>query len=87
MQRLRIEFDWFPNTIHAGILAAKKFGVYEKAGLQVELAGEVHHVMDPSKTDIICGPEISMLMNRDSGIGLTGIAQFTQKCDSGLVSL
>ena len=24
MDKLRIVFDWFPNTIHAGVLAAKK---------------------------------------------------------------
>lgn len=87
MENIRIVFDWFPNTIHTGILLAKKNGWYEKEGIDVHIHGEVHHVMDPEKTDIICGPEISMLMNMDNGIGLTGIAQFTQKCDSGLVSL
>lgn len=87
MTHLKIKFDWFPNTIHAGILSAKKTGAYEKAGLDVEIEGEVHHVMDPASVDMICGPEISMLMDCDQGIGLTGIAQFTQKCDSGLVSL
>lgn len=87
MEELKVLFDWFPNTIHTGILLAKKEGWYEKEGLDVHLHGEVHHAMDPRTTDIICGPEISMLANRDKGIGLTGIAQFTQKCDSGLVSL
>lgn len=87
MVKLRIVFDWFPNTIHAGILAAKKNGAYEDAGLDVDIDGHVHHAMDPASTDMICGPEISMLMNMDNGISLTGIAQFTQKCDSGLVSL
>ena len=87
MDKLRIIFDWFPNTIHAGVLAAKKNGLYEEAGLDVEIEGQVHHVMDPSETDMICGPEISMLANMDQGIPLIGIAQFTQKCDSGLVSL
>ena len=87
MEKLKIIFDWFPNTIHAGILAAKKNGEYEKAGLDVDIEGQVHHAMDPSTTDMICGPEISMLMNMEQGVALTGIAQFTQKCDSGLVSL
>ncbi|MGN1390288.1 MAG: ABC transporter substrate-binding protein [Bulleidia sp.] len=87
MEKLRIVFDWFPNTIHAGILSAKKHGLYEEAGLDVEIEGQVHHVMDPSMTDMICGPEISMLANMEQGISLIGIAQFTQKCDSGLVSL
>ena len=87
MEHIKIVLDWFPNTNHTGILLAKKRGWFEKEGLDVEIEGKVHGSMELHGADLICGPEISMLDCMERGIGLTGVATFTQKCDSGIVSL
>ncbi len=86
-QHLKIVLDWFPNTNHTGILLAKKRGWFEKEGLDVEIEGKVHGSMELHGADLICGPEISMLDCMERGIGLTCVATYTQKCDSGIVSL
>lgn len=87
MEKLKVALDWFPNTNHTGYLLAQKRGWFRDAGLDVEIHGDVHGSMDPSQVDFICGPEISMLDCLERGIGLTGVAVMTQKCDSGIVSL
>ena len=87
MEHLKVVLDWFPNTNHTGFLIAQKRGWFADAGLDVEIDGKVHGVMELHGADFICGPEISMLDNMERGVGLTGIATLTQKCDSGIVSL
>ena len=87
MEHLKVVLDWFPNTNHTGFLIAQKRGWFREAGLEVEISGEVHGVMSMHGADFICGPEISMLDNMERGVGMTGIAVLTQKCDSGIVSL
>ena len=87
MEHIKIVLDWFPNTNHTGILLAKKRGWFEKEGLDVEIEGKVHGSMELHGADLICGPEISMLDCMEHGIGLTCVAAYTQKCDSGIVSL
>ncbi len=87
MEHLKVVLDWFPNTNHTGMLIAKKRGWFEEAGLDVEIDGQVHGEMELHGADFVCGPEIAMLECMQRGIPLTGIAVFTQKCDSGIVSL
>ena len=87
MKKVRVVLDWFANTNHTGILLAQKRGYFTSAGLDVQINGKVHGVMDLSDTDIVLGPQISMLEQLEKGIGLTAVAALTQRCDSGLVSL
>ncbi len=87
MEKLRIVLDWFPNTNHTGILLAKKRGWLAENGVDLTIEGEVHGEMDTHGADFVCGPEIAMLECMNRGIGLTAVAAFTQKCDSGIVSL
>ena len=87
MTHLKLVLDWFPNTNHTGILLALKRGWFKEAGLDVEMSGQVHGVMELHGADFICGPQISMLDNMMHGVEMTGIAVFNQKCDSGIVSL
>ena len=87
MYKLKVVLDWFPNTNHTGFLIAQKRGYFAEAGLEVEIFGEVHGEMELHGADFVCGPEIAMLECMERGIGLTGVAVMTQKCDSGIVSL
>lgn len=87
MGKIKVVLDWFANTNHTGFYIAKKRGWFEEAGLDVEISGEVHGVMDLHGADIILGPQVSMLDNRARGVELTAVATLTQRCDSGIVSL
>lgn len=87
MEKLKIVLDWFPNTNHTGLLIAKKKGWFEENGVDVEIFGEVHGNMELHGADFVCGPQIAMLECMQRGIGMTAVATFTQKCDSGIVSL
>jgi ABC-type nitrate/sulfonate/bicarbonate transport system substrate-binding protein len=87
MEHLKVILDWFPNTNHTGYLLAQKRGWFTEAGLDVEICGEVHGVMEMHGADFVCGPEIAMLECMNRGIGMTAVAVMTQKCDSGIVSL
>lgn len=87
MEKLKVVLDWFPNTNHTGYLLAKKRGMFEAEGLDVEISGKVHGAMHIGDADFICGPEISMLDCMERGEGMTCVAVMTQKCDSGIVSL
>lgn len=87
MEHLTIALDWFANTNHTGFLLAQQMGWFEDAGLDVHIHGDVHGHMDPTGTDLICGPQIAMLECRERNIPLTAVATLTQKCDSGIVSL
>ncbi len=87
MEKLKIVLDWFPNTNHTGMLIAQKRGWFAEEGIDLEIFGEVHGAMGLHGADFVCGPEISMLDLMEHGIGITGIATLTQKCDSGIVSL
>lgn len=87
MTKLKIVLDWFPNTNHTGILIAQKNGWFNESGLDVEIDGKVHGSMELHGADLVCGPQIAMMECMKKGIGLTAVATFTQKCDSGIVSL
>jgi len=64
--------DYFPNADHAGIFAAKEAGLYEKAGLDVE----IQTPPDPSaplkllragRADVAISYEPELLLARDAG--------------------
>ena len=87
MDKLKVVLDWFPNTNHTGYLLAQKRGWFREAGLDVEIAGDIHGAMHLGDADFVCGPEISMLDCMERGEEMTCVAVMTQKCDSGIVSL
>ena len=86
MDKLKVVLDWFPNTNHTGYLLAQKRGWFREAGLDVEIAGDIHGAMHLGDADFVCGPEISMLDCMERGEEMTCVAVMTQKCDSGIVS-
>ena len=87
MNTIKIILDWFPNTNHTGFYLAQKKGYFAEAGLDVQISGEVHGVLDLHDADIVLGPQISMLEKIAEGVEITAIATITQRCDSGIVSL
>ncbi len=87
MTNIKIVLDWFPNTNHTGLLLARDRGYFKAAGLNVEIGGDVHGALSLHGADAVCGPMISMLEQMDAGMPITAVATFTQKCDSGIVSL
>lgn len=87
MNKIKVVLDWFANTNHTGFLLAQKKGYFAERGLEVEISGDVHGVLDLHGADVVLGPEISMLEKTAAGAELTAIATLTQKCDSGIVSL
>ena len=67
-----VMLDYFPNADHAGIFAAKEAGLYEKAGLDVE----IQTPPDPSaplkllragRADVAISYEPELLLARDAG--------------------
>ena len=87
MKTVKIILDWFPNTNHTGFYSALKKGYFAEAGLDVQISGDVHGVLDIHGADIVLGPQISMLEGIARGMEITAIATITQRCDSGIVSL
>lgn len=87
MKTIKVVLDWFPNTNHTGFYVALKKGYFREAGLDVQISGEVHGVLDTHGADMVLGPEISILEKIAEGISMTAIATLTQRCDSGIVSL
>lgn len=87
MKTLKVVLDWFANTNHTGFYVALKKGYFAQAGLDVQISGEVHGVLDLHDADFVLGPQISILEQRAAGIDLTVVATLTQRCDSGIVSL
>lgn len=87
MRTVKIILDWFPNTNHVGFYIALKKGYFAAAGLDVQISGDVHGVLDLHGADVVLGPQISMLEKIAEGAEITAIATITQRCDSGIVSL
>lgn len=87
MDTIKVMLDWFPNTNHTGFYVALKKGYFEEAGLNVQISGDVHGVLETNGADVVLGPQISMLKKITAGANLTAIATITQRCDSGIVSL
>lgn len=87
MRQLRMLLDWFPNTIHAGMLLAQKRGYYAKEGIELVIEGKVHGVLEAQGADFVCGPEASMLTEMAEDGTLIGVAALSHKQDSGIISL
>lgn len=87
MKRISVVLDWFPNTNHTGFLVAEKKGYFREAGVEVQISGDVHGMLDAHGADFVLGPQISILEKIAEGVELTAVATLTQRCDSGIVSL
>ena len=80
MRKIKVVLDWFANTNHTGFLLAQKKGYFAQRGLEVEIFGEVHGVMD------LHGADIVQMCIRDSlcgGAGLRPAGDLPQRSMSG----
>ena len=77
MNTIKIVLDWFPNTNHTGFYIALEKGYFKEAGLDVQISGDVHGVLDTHDADIVLGPQISILEKISEGVELTSIATIT----------
>lgn len=87
MDKVKVVLDWFPNTNHTGFYVAQKKGYFLDVGLDVHIEGKAYGALQAENTDIVLGPQISMLTKTQEGLPVTAIASITQKNDSGIVSL
>nr|WP_072514120.1 ABC transporter substrate-binding protein [Ndongobacter massiliensis] len=88
MRTLNMILDWFPNTIHAGMLLAQRRGYYAEKNLALSISGEVHGVLKaPETIDFVVGPEASILTEIAENGNIIGIASLSYRQDSGIISL
>jgi ABC-type nitrate/sulfonate/bicarbonate transport system substrate-binding protein len=87
MKKIKVVLDWFANTNHTGYFTAIEKGYYKSEGLDVEIHGKVHGVMEVKDADIVVAPQPSIMENMAAGEKITAVAVQAQRGDSGIVSL
>ena len=87
MKKIKMVLDWFPNTNHTGYFVALEKGYYKNEGLDTEINGKVHGVMETNDSDIVVAPQPSMMEGMARGENITAVAVQAQRGDSGILSL
>ena len=87
LQDVTIMLDWTPNTNHTGIYVAQAQGLYEAAGLNVEIVipGEtdVHQVVATGSADFGISYQEGTTFARAEGIPVVSVAAVIQHNTSG----
>ena len=81
---LKVMLDYFPHADHAGLYAAQAEGIYEQAGLDVELTPPPDpaaplKLLQAGKVDIAISYEPELLLAREAGADLVSVAALVQK--------
>jgi putative hydroxymethylpyrimidine transport system substrate-binding protein len=89
---LKVMLDYFPNADHAGLYAAQAEGIYERAGLDVELTpppdpASPLKLLQAGKVDIAISYEPELLLAREAGADLVSVAALVQKPLTSLMSV
>ena len=89
---LRVMLDYFPNADHAGLYAAQGEGIYDAAGLDVELTAPPDpsaplKLLQAGKVDIAISYEPELLLAREAGADLVSVGAVVQKPLTSLMSL
>ena len=84
--------DYFPNADHAGLYAAQAEGIYERAGLDVELTPPPDpaaplKLLQAGQVDIAISYEPELLLAREAGADLVSVAALVQKPLTSLMSV
>ncbi|MCD7035867.1 ABC transporter substrate-binding protein [Metabacillus sp. GX 13764] len=92
LKKVKVMLDWFPNTNHTGIYAAKEKGYYKKEGLDVEIVepGEgtsTDQVVAAGKADYGISYQENITQARSNGIPLVSIGAIIQENTSAFASL
>jgi putative hydroxymethylpyrimidine transport system substrate-binding protein len=91
-QSLRLMLDWFPNADHVGLYRALAEGDFKQAGLNVEIQTPSNpasplQLLAAGKVDLAISYEPELLLARDKGLPLVGIAALVQRPLTSIVSL
>ncbi|MET0768704.1 MAG: ABC transporter substrate-binding protein, partial [Solirubrobacteraceae bacterium] len=89
---LRVMLDYFPNADHAGLYAAQGAGVYEDAGLDVELTPPPDpsaplKLLQAGKVDVAISYEPELLLAREAGADLVAVGALVQAPLTSLISV
>ena len=89
---LRVMLDYFPNADHAGLYAAQGTGIYDDAGLDVELTPPPDpsaplKLLQAGKVDVAISYEPELLLAREAGADLVSVGALVQKPLTSLMSV
>lgn len=92
LKKVKIMLDWFPNTNHTGIYAAKEKGFYKEEGLDVEIVepGEgvsADQIVAAGKADFAISYQENITHARSTGVPIVSIAAIIQENTSAFASL
>ncbi len=90
LQKVTVLLDWFPNTNHTGLYAAKELGYYEEAGLDVEIIqpseGGTAQLIASGQGDFGVSFQEEVTIARSQDIPVVAIAAVIQHNTSGFAS-
>jgi ABC-type nitrate/sulfonate/bicarbonate transport system substrate-binding protein len=90
LQKITIMLDWFPNTNHSGLYAAKDQGYYAREGLDVNIIqaaeGGNPQLIAAGKTDFAISYQEEVTIARSQDIPVVAIAAVIQHNTSGFAS-
>ncbi len=90
LQKVTVLLDWFPNTNHTGLYAAKELGYYEEAGLDVEIIqpseGGTAQLIAAGQGDFGVSYQEEVNIARSQDIPVVAIAAVIQHNTSGFAS-
>lgn len=90
LQKVTVLLDWFPNTNHTGLYAAKELGYYEDAGLDVEIIqpseGGTAQLIAAGQGDFGVSYQEEVTIARAQDIPVVAIAAVIQHNTSGFAS-
>lgn len=90
-ERVTVLLDWFPNTNHTGLYAAKENGYFARENLDVVILqpaeGDNTQVTAAGKADFAVSSQESVIQARSAGIPLVSIAAIIQHNSSAFASL
>ncbi|MEK3807487.1 ABC transporter substrate-binding protein [Bacillus sp. FSL H8-0547] len=91
-KKVKVMLDWFPNTNHTGIYAAKEKGFYKEAGLDVEIVepGEgvsADQILASGEIDFAVSHQENITHARSAGLPVVSIAAIIQENTSAFASL
>ena len=89
---LRVMLDYFPNADHAGLFAARAGGIYEDAGLDVELTPPPDpaaplKLLQAGKVDVAISYEPELLLARQAGADLVSVGALVQAPLTSVISV
>jgi putative hydroxymethylpyrimidine transport system substrate-binding protein len=92
LQKLTLLLDYYPNADHAGIYAAKARGVFERAGLDVDIQAPSDpatplKLLQAGRVDLAISYEPELLLAREKGAALVGVGAIAQAPLTSIMAL